>query len=533
MNINTVTILYGLVFAELLFIAVFAITQKRHPQTKGPKFWAAGCACNALALSSMLIDSTTFSEQQFIVVRNLLYFGSAFFQWQGIRAFFNLPSHRKSLALAITLLTILQAAFIFVWVSTPARLIIQSVVTIALLTMSITYLVRYRSRAIRFECNILIAIQLVFSLFHVVRLLHAVDHFSNYQVFAYDPANFFLIIFQLPVLALLITSQIDEQRKQALAALAESENIFRKLFEESSDPTFLLKDGLFVGCNNTSIQFFGYATRTDLLSLHPSQISPPEQADGRNSMEKANEMIGTALAQGVHRFEWTHSRADGSLVPVEVTLSAIQVQGETLLHALVRDISERKVAEEAIRQLAFYDQLTGLPNRRLLLDRLKLAMSQADRDKTKVGFLAIDLDRFKPVNDNHGHDVGDMLLQKAGQRMQACLRQSDTICRAGGDEFVVLLCGLQSMGHGMTTANKIREVLNGPFDLAGGYRVLISSSSGLAIYPDHGSDHLQLAKCADIAMYRAKEQGRNTVELFSGHAMPGPQQTRLEPVAAS
>jgi diguanylate cyclase (GGDEF)-like protein/PAS domain S-box-containing protein len=447
------------------------------------------------------------------------------------------------------------------------------------------------------------------------------------------------------MLVLLITSQIDDQRKKALTALTESENIFRNLFEECSDPIFLLKDGRFVGCNNAALALFGYKTRDEVLNLHPASISPAVQPDGRRSAEKANEMIGLALNQGSNRFEWLHIRSDGSPIPVEVTLTPILIDGEILVHAnirditerkaveeslryselklrtiydstndaillqdengffdcnqsalklfgctspeellgkhpaalsppkqpdgmdsitlanehiaqaektksnsfewhhrrcdnhtdfpaevrlstmllgtrpvmqvVIRDISERKAAEEAIRQLAFYDHLTTLPNRRLLLDRVKLAMTQATRNKTLLAFLAIDLDRFKPVNDNHGHDVGDLLLQAVALRIQTCLRRSDTVSRVGGDEFVVLLPDLQSIEDGLITAQKIRQALNQPFTLEGGYVVSISSSAGVAFYPQHGETDAQLAKNADIAMYQAKALGRNTVEVYN------------------
>jgi len=126
----------------------------------------------------------------------------------------------------------------------------------------------------------------------------------------------------------------------------------------------------------------------------------------------------------------------------------------------------------------------------------------------------IDLDRFKPINDRFGHHVGDLLLRAAARRMQECVRESDTVGRIGGDEFVVLLPTMEHVQDALLVAEKIRLALNQPFELPGIQRLDISSSTGIAIYPDHGNDEIQLAKNADDAMYQAKEHGRNTVRLF-------------------
>ena len=178
------------------------------------------------------------------------------------------------------------------------------------------------------------------------------------------------------------------------------------------------------------------------------------------------------------------------------------------------DITLRKAADEEIKHLAFYDTLTHLPNRRLLQDRLHQAMWHAKRDSRRLAVLFIDLDQFKPVNDEFGHQAGDELLQAVAHRLQACVRESDTVARIGGDEFMVLLPRIELAQDASGVAEKIHEALKQPFTLSEGETVSISSSTGIAIYPEHGRDEATLTSHADIAMYRAKLAGRDRFVMF-------------------
>ena len=169
---------------------------------------------------------------------------------------------------------------------------------------------------------------------------------------------------------------------------------------------------------------------------------------------------------------------------------------------------ERKQTETLLQHMARHDVLTGLPNRQLFHDRLQTALSIARRNNGQLALLYIDLDKFKQVNDTQGHLVGDSLLQEVAHRITGCLRESDTVGRMGGDEFLVLLNDLPSPGDAQIVAEKIRVALNRPFDLSG-HVLQIASSIGIAIYPDHGEDKQHLMKHADEAMYGAKKGGGN------------------------
>ena len=177
------------------------------------------------------------------------------------------------------------------------------------------------------------------------------------------------------------------------------------------------------------------------------------------------------------------------------------------------DITERKDVEEHMSHMAQYDSLTHLPNRALFNDRLQQAIAAAQRHKEHLALMFLDLDKFKPVNDTYGHGVGDLLLKEVAQRIQNCLRDSDTAARLGGDEFVVLLPTIEAQQDAGKVGEKILHALNQPFELAG-HSLQISSSIGIAVYPEHGKDENLLIKSADIAMYHAKKNGRNNIQIY-------------------
>ncbi|HEY5581716.1 MAG TPA: diguanylate cyclase [Rhodoferax sp.] len=207
-----------------------------------------------------------------------------------------------------------------------------------------------------------------------------------------------------------------------------------------------------------------------------------------------------------------------------LSMSVTPLGGEALQGAVVslEDISERIQMEKQVRDLAFYDPLTHLPNRRLALERLTQQLVRARRATTHLALLFIDLDKFKPINDELGHEVGDWLLQAVAQRIQNCLRESDTAARLGGDEFVVLLPDLQTSAVALTVAEKIRSALAQDFVTAQGLVLSISSSIGVALYPDHGETEKDLLRLGDEAMYRAKKGGRNAINLCVPTRLPAP-----------
>ena len=208
----------------------------------------------------------------------------------------------------------------------------------------------------------------------------------------------------------------------------------------------------------------------------------------------------------------------------DLTLIAVAAISALALSSTLRrwrelryEIAKLKQTEETIKQLAFHDSLTGLPNRRLFNDRLNVAIAYAQRNQHKLAMLLLDLDQFKDVNDTLGHSVGDELLKAVGERLMNLLRKSDTVARMGGDEFMLILPEMARCEDAAKVATKILESFQEPFSFDG-YELRITTSIGIAIYPHDGEDSDTLVKNADIAMYRAKEQGRYTYEYYnSGH----------------
>lgn len=214
--------------------------------------------------------------------------------------------------------------------------------------------------------------------------------------------------------------------------------------------------------------------------------------------------------------EFINKRKNGEIYHEEAHISPVYDTNGTINRyvAVKLDITDRKQYETRLQHLARYDNLTDLPNRSLFSDLLQQTLALAKREQYCLALMFVDLDHFKEVNDTLGHAIGDLLLRDAAQRMQAAVRNSDVVGRIGGDEFVVLLTKLEVEQDALLVGEKLRRALETPF-LLDGHRVTISSSIGIALFPDHGSSEQELALHADTAMYAAKQSGRNAVQLYS------------------
>ncbi|MGZ8984423.1 MAG: diguanylate cyclase domain-containing protein [Methylotenera sp.] len=225
---------------------------------------------------------------------------------------------------------------------------------------------------------------------------------------------------------------------------------------------------------------------------------------------------GTGAWQG----EVWNRQKNGDIFPVWLTITTVKNKDGVITHyvATLTDITTRKAAEDEMQMLAFYDPLTRLPNRRLLLDRLQRAIATSARTRRHCALMFIDLDNFKALNDNFGHDIGDMLLQKIALRFAICVREGDTVARMGGDEFMVMLENLNEDPHEAAImaeiiGNKILSALTQPFQLAG-HECFSTASIGVTLFTNHRYTVPELQKQADIAMYQAKSAGRNKLWFF-------------------
>lgn len=301
-------------------------------------------------------------------------------------------------------------------------------------------------------------------------------------------------------------------------SLEDSQNRYQTLFSKTADALLLIEGQSFVDCNQAALDMLMFSTKQELYNTHPSKLSPEFQPDGQSSELKANHMMELAFENGSHRFEWEHTRKNGKTFPVEVLLTAVPQDGEIILHVVWRDISDRIRAAAEIERQAYYDSLTGLPNRKLLLDRLNQTLITSRRHGYFAALLFIDLDRFKTINDSLGHSVGDLLLVQAAARIKNCIRDEDTASRFGGDEYIVLLrhLGSEKQTAGVSAkkiAKNIQDSISKEFLIK--ENVLhITISIGISLFPDHEGNVEDIIKHADTAMYSAKKNGRNQIEFY-------------------
>jgi diguanylate cyclase (GGDEF)-like protein/PAS domain S-box-containing protein len=295
-----------------------------------------------------------------------------------------------------------------------------------------------------------------------------------------------------------------------VTARKEAEETLRKqtaAMTASMDGIAILNERLeFAYLNDALATLFGYGEAASILGRSFCDLyEPPEQ------VRIITYVIPAVQQRGRWRGEATGLRRDGGTFPQEMSLTAIDGGGVVVV---VRDITERTYAEEQIKHLAYHDALTGLPNRLLFKDRLTVAISHAQRDHRRLAVVFLDLDRFKVINDSLGHNIGDQLLQAVAARVQSCLRDSDTVARLGGDEFTLLLADLARSDDAAPVASKILEAVRHPFTIEG-REFFITTSIGISLYPEDGTDAESLIKNADTAMYQAKEQGRDNYQLFN------------------
>jgi diguanylate cyclase (GGDEF)-like protein/PAS domain S-box-containing protein len=231
---------------------------------------------------------------------------------------------------------------------------------------------------------------------------------------------------------------------------------------------------------------------------------------GRHDADFYRELWDTLLQTGQWKGEIWNRRKDGEVYPEWLRISAVKDENEVTTHyvGVFTDITPIKETEERLRYLATHDTLTDLPNRVLFYDRLSHALASAQRTQGWVAVMLLDLDNFKVVNDTFGHMTGDLVLEAVAQRLKSCMRESDTIARLGGDEFTIILEGISSVWDCKRVAQKILDALSSPFSI-GKYEFPIKASIGISLYPHDGEDDQILLKCADVAMYAAKNLGNS------------------------
>jgi diguanylate cyclase (GGDEF)-like protein/PAS domain S-box-containing protein len=297
-----------------------------------------------------------------------------------------------------------------------------------------------------------------------------------------------------------------------LDALAADEALqrFRLALDQSGDMVVLIdcENLRYVDVNDTYCRLLGYR-REEVVGQDVTKfVTTPRQELEASYAALLADPEGTGSQQGQYR------RKDGALIPFESTRRVVRSGGRAMIVAVSRDVTERKRYESRIEHLANFDALTDLPNRNLLRDRVEQAIAHARRTGGHVGLMFVDLDQFKLVNDSWGHAAGDALLLEVARRLQATVREGDTVARLGGDEFVVLCPDLARPGDAALVAEKIAAALAQP-GRVDGREMQTSASIGISLFPGDGADLDSLLQCADAAMYRAKEAGRDGYQFYS------------------
>jgi len=319
---------------------------------------------------------------------------------------------------------------------------------------------------------------------------------------------------QLAMLALGLTGlclgAVVSERKRVERAIRESEKRYRLLFERNLAGVFRTTlAGRVLECNQATASIFGYDSPEEVLALPAANLY-----ESSTEREFFLTKIKSEKSITNHEMRFRRKNGDSAWAMLNVSLVDDDSGASEILEATLVDITERKLAEERAQSLAYYDALTGLPNRILLSDRLSKALATARRQRHKVALLFLDLDRFKIINDSLGHSAGDLLLQEVAKRLARCTRDQDTVARLGGDEFLIVLSNLKDIHDAAVAVERFMDAITAGF-VVQGHSLSISCSLGVSIFPEHGADGETLIKNADAAMYSAKDNGRNNFRFFT------------------
>jgi diguanylate cyclase (GGDEF)-like protein/PAS domain S-box-containing protein len=313
-----------------------------------------------------------------------------------------------------------------------------------------------------------------------------------------------------------LQKEIEERRRHE-----DELRLADAVFESAAEAIIVTDaDNHIVRVNPAFTAITGY-TPAEVMGRDPGLLK-----SGRHSPAFFAEMWAALRQHGHWEGEIWNRHKNGDVRVEWLSISKIDNGTESAYLAVFHDITRRKEAEELLRYRASHDALTDLPNRELFNDRLQAAFNQAKRYRRLFALLLVDLDRFKEVNDTLGHAAGDELLVEASRRLVSCVRESDTVARLGGDEFAILLSEMAESGEAEQIARRAVSLLNEPYYLDAG-TARISGCVGIALYPQHGEDCDHLRRNADIALYAAKESGRNTYRIYAPPQRSGKAQGEL------
>jgi diguanylate cyclase (GGDEF)-like protein/PAS domain S-box-containing protein len=429
--------------------------------------------------------------------------------------------HRdRKRVLVLLVLSVLSCSCWMLWTISHGRLdiCISAILTQFYLTVAIVYMDEFRriSGGMLTVAVGLFAWAAVFPVAEFCAHLGVVDRISGE---VWNVPKYFVAFGMILVLL----------EEEIIAANAASRN-YRMLFEANPHPMWIYdRETLaFHSVNDAAVAQYGYS-REEFMKMTLVDLRPTEDFD--KMVQELRQAEPTQQLTG----PWKHQKADGSLIQVDIATQQMHTDGRSLAFCLMQDVTERQKLHEQLVHQANHDILTGIPNRALLEDRMRQTLAHAKRHGRHAALLCLDVDRFKQINDTHGHNAGDICLKEIARRLSGRVRGIDTVARAGGEEFSVLLHEIDSVQDAQKVAADILSVLNEPIQVES-YTVELTASIGIAVYPWDGHDAETLWRNADWAMYRAKNAGgnqylcmskeislivkeTNELELFMRHAL--------------
>jgi diguanylate cyclase (GGDEF)-like protein/PAS domain S-box-containing protein len=302
------------------------------------------------------------------------------------------------------------------------------------------------------------------------------------------------------------------RKRRATADLISSESRYRAAFNQTAiGVSHIALDGTFLKVNRKLVALLGYS-ENELLGMRFLDLTHPEDVD--QSVVLREDLLSGRVTSS--EMEKRYRCKDGSVIWTLLATSLVRTADGAPAYFITttQDITERKLAQERLLRQAHYDNLTGLPNRALLVDRLSQVLKQASRRNSNATVLYVDLDRFKSVNETLGHGIGDLVLQETSARLGRCVRRDDTVARLGGDEFIIVLSDLHEAQTASGVGRKVLQVMSMPFEIEG-QELFVTASVGISTYPGDGTEGEILIRNAGAAMFRAKQNGRNTFEFYT------------------
>ena len=481
--------------------AALIVLWRSQSRLNGAGFWAAGMCF--LSIASVLITGRGYIPELFsLVLANVLYVIGFSQILRGIRVFAGRPPLLFFDFCLPPITIVLYAYFLYIDNNINIRIIVLSTALMST-CCAIVLTVLSKKKVAWHSAGVLVAVVFgLFGLLHGLRGVTAV--ISPFDPSLIHSSQFTSLVF-LGSIFILVASTISLTMLVYSVLESELRILSHAINQTASSILITNTDGEIEYVNPACIGKTGYSEE-ELIGANPRVLR-----SGKANPAEYKLLWKKLVAGETWRGEFHNRKKNGELFWEIGSIAPVKQKNGIITHyvSMKEDITALKMAEKRISHMANHDALTGLPTRRLSMDRLVNSLALAKRYNTIVAVLYIDLDGFKAVNDTLNHEGGDHILKDAASRMSACIRDVDTVSRVGGDEFMVILTNMPDKNSIVTIAEKLVEVISAPYQFESVDNITIGASIGIALYPDNGNKPLELVNLADLSMYKVKRQGKN------------------------